>query len=102
MAEDTIESIVEFIQKLKGIDEIIIKYKKKDNTIRDMNITLNFEKIPKKDQPKDFDLTKILKLLNERKMIHVYDIEKKGWRAVIFNNIEYLKQGEKKFKIKKI
>ena len=75
--------------------------KKSDCSTRIMKCTLDFTKIPKKDHPsKNINIPKILKLMQRSKIIHVYDLEKKGWRSVPFDKVEYLKTPDKMYKIK--
>jgi len=56
-----------------------------------MKCTLNFELIPKDKQPKSVNIPKILKLMKESGLIHVFDLEKKAWRSVPFNKVDWLK-----------
>ena len=66
-----------------------------------MKCTLNFNKIPDKDKPKDINLPKILNLLNKNKIIHVYDLEKKAWRSVPFEKTKWVETPQQRFLIKK-
>ena len=87
---DTIKTAVEFLNKLRGEDEARIKFRKLNNEERIMRCTLNFSKIPANKHPKDVNLAKILKLLNESKIIHVFDLDKNDWRSVPFDRTEWL------------
>ena len=74
--ESVIRSAVEFWEKLYEVGHAKVKFVKKDGTIRIMKCTLNFEKIPKKQYPKNVNMPKILKLMQKSGIIHVYDLEK--------------------------
>ncbi len=101
MAEDTISDVIEFLNRIRSEDEVTIRFKKEDGTTRIMKCTLKFDKIPKQDRPKDVNLPKILKLLNISKILHVYDLEKHGWRSVPFKRAEWLETPDKRrFRIK--
>jgi WYL_2, Sm-like SH3 beta-barrel fold len=104
MPEETnpnvITSAIEFWHRLNEEKEVIVKFTKKDGTVRIMRCTLDFSKIPKLDRPKTVDITKILNLLQSAGIIHVYDLDKKGWRSVPFQRVEYLKtRGNVQYKI---
>ena len=73
---DTIKTALEFWQKIYDEREGTVKFVKKDGTIRIMRFTLDFTKIPKNDHPKKIDLVKIMKTMNEKGIIHVYDLDK--------------------------
>jgi hypothetical protein len=87
---DTINTALDFWQKIYDEREATVKFVKKDGTIRIMKFTLDFTKIPKKDHPKSVDLVKIMKTMNEKGIIHVYDLEKKGWRSVPFASADWV------------
>jgi|GEM_PF-1627400 len=99
---EVIKNAIELWTKLNSEEEATIKFTKKDGTIRFMVCTLDFRKVPEKDKPKKVDLPKILKLMQNSGILHVYDLEKKGWRSVPFNNVEYMETGEKRYKIQPI
>lgn len=98
---ETIKSAIEFWQKLYEVKEGTIKFtKKSDGTTRLMKATLDFTKIPKEKHPKTVNLPKILKLIQNSGIMHVYDLEKKDWRSVPFKNVEWLQTASKLYKIK--
>jgi len=99
---EIIQNAVQFWHKVSSEDEVNIKFRKKDGTTRFMKCTLNFQKIPQIDHPKKVNIPAILKLMQNSGILHVYDLEKKGWRSVPFNNVEYLQAGERMYKIKPI
>lgn len=98
---ETISDAIEFLEKIRGEDEVKIKFTKVDGSSRIMRCTLNFDKIPGIQRPKEVDLPKILKLLNTNKILHVFDLDKKGWRSVPFNRSEWLETPSRKiYKVK--
>ena len=102
MADNTISTAIDFLNKVRTEDEVTILFIKQDGSSRTMRCTLNFDKIPEKDKPKDINLPKILKLLNQNKIIHVYDLEKRGWRSVPFEKTKWLETPkQQRFLIKK-
>ena len=100
---DVIRSAVEFWQKVYETKEARVKFVKKDGTIRIMKCTLDFSKIPKKQHPKSVNIPKILKLMQKSGIMHVYDLEKKDWRSVPFQKVDWLEldgDQNKRFKIR--
>jgi hypothetical protein len=104
MAVDSsiIDNAIEFWNIIRDEKVVTVKFEKRsDGSTRIMKCTLDFTLIPKKDYPdKNINIAKILKLMQKSKIIHVYDLEKKGWRSVPFDNVEYLKTTDKTYKIK--
>ena len=102
MPNDIIDNVIEFLNRVRTEDEVTIKFVKKDGTVRIMKCTLNFDKIPREDHPKGVNLSKILKLLKTSKILHVYDLEKHGWRSVPFEATEWVETLDKRrFRVKK-
>lgn len=104
MPEETtpnvITSAMEFWHRLNLEKEVVIKFTKKDGTIRIMRCTLDFNKVPKEDRPKNVNINNILNLLQNAGIIHVYDLDKKGWRSVPFQKVEYIRtRGNVQYKI---
>ncbi len=93
--EDTISSAIDFFDIIKGEDEVTIKFIKKDGTERIMKCTLNFERIPSNKHPRDVNMGKILRLLQNNRVIHVYDTEKNDWRSVPFDTAEWIQTSER-------
>lgn len=97
---NVITSAIQLWHKLNTEKEVRLKFQKADGNTRFMRCTLDFTKIPKLDHPKKVDIPKILKLLQTSGIMHVYDLDKKGWRSVPFMRVEYLKtRGGKQFKV---
>jgi hypothetical protein len=86
-----ITSAMQLWHKLTTEKEVHIKFTKKDGNIRVMRCTLDFTKIPEGDKPKKVDIQKVLKMIQNTGVMHVYDLDKKGWRSVPFMKVEYLK-----------
>ena len=97
---NVITSAMELWHKLNTEKEATIKFTKKNGDIRVMRCTLDFTKVPKTDRPKKVDIPRILKLLQDNGIMNVYDLDKKGWRSVPFQRVEYLRtRGNVQFKI---
>ena len=97
---NVITSAIQFWHKLNKEKEVVVKFTKKDGQIRVMRCTLDFTKVPKADRPKNVDISKILNLLQNSGIMHVYDLDKKGWRSVPFARVEYLRtRDNKQYKI---
>jgi len=91
---------MEMWHRLNVEKEAIIKFTKKNGEVRIMRCTLDFTRVPKEDRPKKVDITRILKLMQESGLINVYDLDKKGWRSVPFQRVEYLRtRGNVQYKI---
>lgn len=88
--KNVIKSALDLIIKIREEEEVTIQFIKQDNTVRTMKCTLNFDKIPVKQRPKNFDLTKMLKLIQKSGVIHVYDLVKQDWRSIPFKTSQFL------------
>jgi hypothetical protein len=98
---DLIVSALQFWKRVYDEKEVIIKFVKKDKSNRVMRCTLDFKKIPVKDQPKGVNIENILKLIQKNKIMHVYDLDKKGWRSVPFERVEYMDTSSRRYYVKK-
>jgi len=94
---NVITSAVMLWQKLVTEPAVVLKFTKKDKTERIMRCTLDFKKVPVPDRPKSINIPKILDLIKKHQMIHVYDLDKKDWRTVPFNKIEYVDTSDKRY-----
>ena len=100
VSTNVITSAIELWHKLNQEKEVTVKFTKKDGTIRIMRCTLDFNKVPKVDRPKTVDISKILNLVQNAGIMHVYDLDKKGWRSVPFQRVEYIRtRGNVQFKV---
>ncbi len=98
---DVIVSAVQFWKKVYDEKEVIIRFTKKDGTTRIMKCTLDFTKIPKRDKPKAVNIQQILKLIQKNKIMHVYDLNMKGWRSVPFDRVEWMDTKDRRYFTKK-
>jgi hypothetical protein len=97
---DSIKNAIEFWNLIYQAKEINIKFDKKDGTVRYMRATLDFMKIPKEHRPKQqVNLPKIINLARKNKVVHVFDLEKQGWRAVNLDSVEIVDIDNKKYKV---
>lgn len=94
---DVIVSAVTFWKKVYDEKEVIIKFIKKDKTIRIMRCTLDFTKIPTRDHPKGVNIQNILNLIQKNKIMHVYDLDVKGWRSVPFDRVEWMDTKDRRY-----
>ena len=85
-----IDDAMTLIEKLRDSDSALIKFIKKDGSTRLMKCTLNFERIPLSDKPKNINVPAIYKNIKNHKQINVYDIEKKGWRRINVDTSEWI------------
>ena len=98
---DIITSARDFIRIVKNSDEVKLKFvKKTTNEVRIMRCTLKFDNIPSDKRPKTFDLDKVLKLIVDNKILHVYDLDKNEWRSVPFDRTEWVQDTENKIMYK--
>jgi len=98
--KDIITSAVEFWQELYDAGEGKVKFVKKDGTIRIMKCTLDFTRVPKNKHPQSVNISKILKLMQSSGIINVFDVEKKDWRSVPFERVDWMETPTKRFKIR--
>ena len=63
-----------------------ILFTKKDGTERTMICSLQESLLPKEESTSD--TTKSKRTANEN-LIHVFDLEKNGWRSIIIDNIKF-------------
>jgi hypothetical protein len=98
---EPINNAIDFLKIIRTQPEVIIRFIKKDKTIRMMKCTLQFDLIPKIKQPKKVDLAAILNLVKQN-ILRVFDLEKKEWRSIPYDRVEYLETPTKeRFYIKK-
>jgi hypothetical protein len=69
--------------KTKLLDgKVTVEFTKLDGTHRSMLCTKNFTNIPEAQVPKG-----LIRKLNES-VLHVFDLEKQGWRSIKIDNIQ--------------
>jgi len=102
MDDNVLQNAIDFYQKIKGEEEVTVKFRKINGAVRIMRCTLDFDKIPDNQKPKDVNMAKIFSLVQKHGMVHVYDLDKKDWRTVPFNTSEWVETADKvRFKIKR-
>jgi len=94
MTDEIIRTAVDFLEKVRGEDEVRIKFRKVDGTERIMRCTLNFDKVPRNKIPKDVNLARMLNLLRKFKIIHVFDLDKDDWRSVPFDRADWVETAD--------
>jgi hypothetical protein len=100
--EQVINTAIEFLDKIRNSEEAKVKFQKKDGSTRIMKCTLDFNKVPVAQRPKDVNLSKILNLIQKSNIIHVYDLEKKDWRSIPFDKAEWVDiPGQARYSIKR-
>jgi hypothetical protein len=92
---ETLDTGLEFWDKVFKADVVKLRFRKKNNEMRDMTATLNFTRIPKEDHPKTVNLKQIVNQIRKNKILHVYDIDKQGWRSVPFDRLSWVRIGNK-------
>lgn len=93
--EDTITTGIDFLTKIQSGHFVLLKFTKKDGSTRLMKATLNFDLVPKEKKPKDTNIERIMKELEDKKILRVYDLEKKDWRTIPFEEVEWLQTYDK-------
>lgn len=94
--EDVITNAMDFWRKIYEAKKVQLKFTKKNGEVRYMIATLDFNLIPQDKRPQKLDLVAILKLVKEKGVIRVFDLEKKDWRSVPFLEVEWLKTSNQK------
>lgn len=97
---NVIVSALQFWKTVYDKKEVSIKFIKKDGSPRLMRCTLDFTKVPDKDRPKGVDIKRIIELIQKNKIMHVYDLDKKAWRSVPFERVEYMDTETERFFVK--
>jgi len=101
MADDIISDAIDMLEKLRSEEEVTVKFKKRSTgETRIMKCTLNFDNIPQTAKPKGIDLPKIMKLIRNKKIIHMFDLEKRGWRSIPVDESEWMETPTRRFSIK--
>lgn len=72
-----------FRTHIQGVSKATVKFIKANGSVRIMNFTLNFDKIPPKFHPKGG--------IKRGDSIAVYDIDKAGWRSIPYDRVDWLK-----------
>lgn len=75
--------IKSFLRKLLIAGPAMVTFTKKDGTTREMLCTLKYDLIPEEQRPKTSDDEST----GERDYARVFDLERFGWRSVIYDSI---------------
>lgn len=94
--EDVITNAMDFWKMIYENKKVQIKFVKKNGEVRYMLATLDFNLIPSDRRPKKLDLVYILKMVREKGIIRVFDLEKKDWRSVPFLEAVWIKTSNNK------
>lgn len=103
MANNLIKNIKEFYSFITANDKVNLLFRKKDGSSRFMRATLNFNKIPESKKPDKVDKKKLEENM-KKGIVHVYDLDKEGWRSVNFNTTYWVEDGKEngvRYRIKK-
>jgi len=95
----TITDALDFFNKINSSNKVTVKFVKKDNTMRIMNCTLDFEIIPRDKRPKNVNVPRILSDIKKYGLLRVYDLDKQDWRSIPFTRVEYLETPQKIYNI---
>ena len=88
---DQISDAIQFLEKVTSEPEVTIKFiKRTDGSQRIMRMTLDFDQIPKNKKPSSVSLKKILSLIKNNRILHVFDLDKNDWRSIPLDNIEWM------------
>jgi len=90
MNEKYLEDIYDFFGRLRESEKAVIKFRKKDGSLRIMNCTLNFKMIPKDKRPKEINVPKIIKQVRKDKILRVFDLDNLEWRSIPFDRMEWV------------
>lgn len=93
MAENIINNIKDFYNFIVSNKKISALFNKKDGTKRLIHATLDFDMIPSSKHPKKQDQKKIREDL-KKGLIHVYDLDKEGWRTINYNETYWIENEE--------
>jgi hypothetical protein len=92
-ADDTQKSIIrDWVRSLLQKGAITVTFVKADGAVRDMNCTLDWERIPADKQPQDVPVEKLLETKKRKQpdehSLRVFDLEKQEWRSFRFDRLQ--------------
>jgi len=97
---DVINNLTQLSDIIRNNESVIIlNYNKNDGTSRNINCTLDFNKIPKDKLPKTFKEKNVMDNMSKKGIIVVFDNEKKGWKSLIIKKIKTCRVGKETIKI---
>jgi hypothetical protein len=91
-ADDTNKAIMrDWVRSLLQKGAITVTFVKADGAVRDMNCTLDWERIPADKQPQDVPVEKLLETKKRKQpdehSLRVFDLEKQEWRSFRFDRL---------------
>lgn len=83
----------DWIRGLLQKQPVVITFVKADGSLRDMQCTLDYNRIPLDKQPQDVPVENLLKESKKRRepdphVLRVFDIEKNEWRSFRFDRLK--------------
>lgn len=100
---EPLSDAIDFLRICTTEKEVIVKFTKKDGTIRILRGTLDFTQIPNNKKPKNVNLVKILTKIKKSQILSIFDLEKQEWRSIPFDRLEYVQTSTKKiYKIERL
>jgi len=92
-ADDTNKAIMrDWVRSLLQKGAITVTFVKADGAVRDMNCTLDWERIPADKQPQDVPVEKLLETKKRKQpdehSLRVFDLEKQEWRSFRFDRLQ--------------
>lgn len=94
-----IKNLKEFYNILRTNEEIYVLFRKKDKSMRYMTATIDFNKIPDPKKPKETNNKRINEDI-KKGYVHVYDLEKEGWRIINYNTLQWVEVKDGKSNIR--
>lgn len=79
----------------------MVKFIKKDGTVRIMRFTTDLKRIPTKFHPKKSTVRRTVPISTS--LIHVFDLDRGNWRSIPLNRVQWLEIGGKektKYRVK--
>jgi hypothetical protein len=96
--QNTIE-VSKLVDSLRSGKKVKVGFKKKDNSDRIMQCTLDFGRIPKEHYPKGVKTAADVKAPEFTQYFNVYDEEKKGWRRIPLFNLDWVNIDGKQYTV---
>jgi hypothetical protein len=91
--------IHELVSSLRSGKKVKVGFKKKDNSDRIMQCTLDFGRIPKEHYPKGVKTASEVKTPEFTSYFNVYDEEKKGWRKIPLYKLDWVNVDGKQYTV---
>lgn len=98
--EEVITKVSDIVKFIRSTANVKVKFQTKKKEDRIMWCTLDFGRIPKEFYPKGVTSTADLKEPEYTKYLNVFDLEKKGWRRIPINELEWVNVDGKQYSVK--